>query len=274
MEDLHIVEFSEEVTETEDGIVKDAVLITGGTHRGFEFTEQVLNDLAKSVNDSGGVPLQLDHSQSVRDTVGFLESATVEGDKLIGKVRILDESVQDKVKKKLAKKLSIGFAHIKGVPTKIRELSLVAFPQVKEATLFKAAEEEKDMAEEVVNFEALKTQMEAMADQIKNLEGSNADFARKELEAEVATFSEKKAIVPAQVDPLKELMATFSAEQTGLFRNFMKNAGSIDLSEQGEVDTFTEEDKPTTLTEEEKEAEKFAAEYEAYVASIGGNKGL
>jgi hypothetical protein len=275
VEDLHIVEFSEEVTETENGLVKDAVLITGGTHRGFEFTDEVLQDLAKSVYESGGVPLQLDHSQSVRDTVGFLESATVEDGKLIGKVRILDESTQKRVKNKLAKKLSIGFTQIEGIPKKIRELSLVAFPQVKEATLFKEAEEEKVMAEQAVNFEALQAQLEAMTEQIKSLEGKNTEFARKELEAEVVNFSEAKTIVPAQVEPLKALMVTFSEEQTVLFRNFMKNSGSIDLSESGLVETFSEEDKPETAkTEEELETEKFNAEYEAYVASIGGNKGL
>ncbi|WP_176505859.1 hypothetical protein [Bacillus pseudomycoides] len=184
---MHIEEFSQQVTETENGLVKDAVLAVKGTHRGFEFTEEVLQDLAKSVNESGGVPLQIDHSQSVRDTVGFLESATVEDGKLIGKVRILDESIQKQVKDKRAKKLSIGFTHFMGIPKTIKELSLVVFPQIKEATLFKEAEQ-------VVNFKALSQQVKEMKEELDKLnkQATTRNAIQVELAREAQKLKEKK----------------------------------------------------------------------------------
>jgi hypothetical protein len=93
--------------------------------------------LVNSFNPEDNVPLQLDHSESVRDTVGFLSEVSVEGDKLMGVIRVVDDATKGRVGKKLARKLSISFYTDKeGNPTKLREVSLVAFPQVKTATLF------------------------------------------------------------------------------------------------------------------------------------------
>lgn len=122
---------------SEGDLIKDAELFSTGVHRGRNYTEEDLHSLANSFTPEENVPLQLDHSESVRDTVGFLEAVSVVGNKLMGKIRVVDEVIKEKIANKTAKKLSVSFyTDSKGNPTKLREVSLVAFPQVKTATLF------------------------------------------------------------------------------------------------------------------------------------------
>ncbi|MCC2411242.1 hypothetical protein NST14_10680 [Bacillus sp. FSL W8-0519] len=122
---------------SEGDLIKDAELFATGVHRGRNYTEKDLQALSQSFNLEENVPLQLDHSESVRDTVGFLEAVSVVGNKLMGKIRVVDEVIKEKVANKTAKKLSVSFYTDKeGNPIKLREVSLVAFPQVKTATLF------------------------------------------------------------------------------------------------------------------------------------------
>ncbi|PFI48322.1 hypothetical protein COI73_12470 [Bacillus cereus] len=121
----------------EEDLFKEAELFSTGIHRGRNYTIKDLKRLADSFNAEEKTPLQLDHSSSVRDTVGFLESVSVIGNKLMGKVRIIDDMAKEKITKKLMKKISISFYTDKqGNPDKIREVSLVTFPQVKSAQLF------------------------------------------------------------------------------------------------------------------------------------------
>lgn len=130
-------ELMESFSEEGQDLLKDAELFSTGTHRGKTYTVEHLKALANSFDAEDNVPIQLDHSESVRDSVGFLESVSVAGDKLIGKLRIVEESIKQRVQKGLAKKVSISFyTDEKGNPSKIREVSLVAFPQVKTAQLF------------------------------------------------------------------------------------------------------------------------------------------
>ena len=103
-------------------------MFSAGIHRGRNYTEKDLHCLANSFNLEENVPLQLDHSESVRDTVGFLEAVSVVGNKLMGKIRVVDEVIKEKVANKTAKKLSVSFYTDKeGNPIKLREVSLVAF---------------------------------------------------------------------------------------------------------------------------------------------------
>ncbi|WP_231348569.1 hypothetical protein [Bacillus mycoides] len=127
--------FSE--VNTDGDLIKPAELFSVGKHRGRNYTEGDLHRLVNSFNPAEQVPLQLDHSESVKDTVGLLEEVSVEGYKLMGVIRVVDDTTKERVGKKLAKKLSISFyTDEKGNPQKIREISLVAFPQVKNARMF------------------------------------------------------------------------------------------------------------------------------------------
>lgn len=158
-------------TFSEDGdLIKDAELFTVGTHRGRNYTSKDLLTLVSSFVPEEQIPVQLDHSESVKDTVGYLEEVSVAGNKLMGKIRIIEETVKKRVAKGLAKKISISFyADEKGNPTKIREVSLVAFPQVKTAQLF--AEES-----ELVKLQEFADQLTKKVDELRDKMSSHTDF--------------------------------------------------------------------------------------------------
>ncbi|MGI8277447.1 hypothetical protein [Bacillus mycoides] len=131
-------QLAESFSANSDGdLIKEAELFSTGTHRGRNYTESDLQALAESFNPEESVPVQLDHSESVKDTVGFLESVSVKGGKLLGKLRIVEEDIKKRVANKLAKKVSISFyTDSTGKPTRLREVSIVAFPQLKGAQMF------------------------------------------------------------------------------------------------------------------------------------------
>ncbi|WP_257142987.1 hypothetical protein [Bacillus pseudomycoides] len=84
--ELNLIEsFSEGIKQGED-LVKDAELFSVGTHRGQKYEVVDLQRLANNFNAEEQIPIQLDHSESIKDTVGFLEEVKVQGDKLIGKL--------------------------------------------------------------------------------------------------------------------------------------------------------------------------------------------
>ncbi|MCK2020782.1 hypothetical protein [Peribacillus frigoritolerans] len=129
--------FSEEIN---GALYKDAELFSVGTHRGVEYTEEDLQVLVDTFFPEDNVPIQLDHSDSAKDTVGFLQEVSLSDGKLFGKLKIIDEEAKKKAKNGLYKKLSISFYlenfNGKAKPYRIREVSLVAFPQVKSAQMF------------------------------------------------------------------------------------------------------------------------------------------
>ncbi|MGG4265796.1 hypothetical protein [Peribacillus simplex] len=129
--------FSEEINGV---LYKEAELFSVGTHRGVEYTEEDLQVLVDTFFVEDDIPVQLDHSSSAKDTVGFLQEVSLSGGKLFGKLKIIDEEAQKKAKNGLYKKLSISFYledfNGKAKPYRIREVSLVAFPQVKSAQMF------------------------------------------------------------------------------------------------------------------------------------------
>lgn len=277
-------EFSEASQEGED-LIKEAELFSTGTHRGTEYTTQDLTTLSENFTAEESIPIQLDHSESVKDTVGFLEEARVEEGKLLGRVRIVDESAKEKIGKKLANKLSVSFYTDKqGRPQKLREVSLVAFPQVRSARLFsengftseveefeeETKEVEKPMPEntnEFVSheqFQAINVQYAELTEKFKQLEAQNKSFSEGQIDLKVEKFQESNKIVPAQGESLKKLLASFSEEQTTLFEEFMSNAQKADFNETAEVEAG---EKPQDAAQ--KEFDKFEEDYQAYLKSVG-----
>lgn len=280
-------EFSEAISEGED-LIKEAIMFSTGTHRGKEYTESHLQNLVDSFSVEDEIPLQLDHSESARDTVGYLEEASVKDGKLMGKVRIIEEWAKEKVNKKLLKKLSVSFyTDREGNPTRLREVSLVAFPQLKGAKLFSEngftsesdelvqTEEVQPMPEErqstVANYSELEKayaekfaeEKKANAEKFAALESKLQKFTEEKVAAKVEKFQEGNKVVPAQKDSLTRLLASFNEEQAEDFEEFMSNMGKVEFSEVAEVEAS---EKP----EEKQEHEDFreSEEYKNYVASL------
>lgn len=268
-------EFSEAISEGED-LIKEAIMFSTGTHRGKEYTEEHLNTLANNFAAEDAIPIQLDHSESARDTVGFLEDAYVKDGKLLGKVRIIEEWAKNRVAKKLLNKLSVSFYKDKeGNPTRLREVSLVAFPQLKGAKLFSEngftsesdelvqTEEVQPMPEET-NVDKFAELEAAYAEKFATLEDKLNKFAEEKVATKVEKFQESNKVVPAQKDSLTRLLASFNEEQTEDFEEFMSNMGKIEFSEVAEVEAS---EKPVEKPEHEDFRE--SEEYKAYMESIG-----
>lgn len=279
----------EEGKPDELGIVKEAELFSTGTHRGTDYTVEDLNTLASNFSVDEKIPIQLDHSESVRDTVGFLEDAKVSGDKLLGKVRIIDEFAQERIEKGLMGKVSISFyiqyneEEDRISPHKLREVSLVAFPQVKSAQLFsengyvsyntKTKEDNKMpenkepqlqlTPEQLAQFGEIGNLLEKYSElekQVQTLNAEKVNFKAQTIASQVEKFQEDNKIVPAQTEALTALLTSLSEEQTELFNAFMNDTQTVDLSERGQIETPDKSDK---RTQEQKDFDAFYEQHEA-----------
>jgi len=249
-------------TKVEDGLfLKDALLFETGKHRGKEFTIEDLQILAQSFNPDNPVPVQLDHSSSTKDTVGFVKKVWIQGKQLLGQLEIVDEKMQQRIDKGLSKKLSIGF-YVDGKtrkPSSLREVSIVAFPQVKTATIFKEEDggepemneqEKMELREEIAS--AVRAEYQEKLEEYAKMEVQLAEMKERELQAKaeqfVSQYSEK--VLPAQAEILTKLVVGLSEEQVELLEEFLKIEDKIDLSELGNSNS--------TLTEEEKKEQEYA----------------
>ena len=282
---IYLGNFGEKLENNSGEYIKEAEMFSTGVHRGVEYTEEDLNVLVDNFKAEEDIPVQLDHSDSAKDTVGYIREAYSKDGKLMGKLEILDEAIQERIDKKLMKKLSVSF-YLKHSeegfkPHKIREVSLVAFPQVKGSRLFSEngyvsdyEETQKGGNEEMGNEN---TQVQYSEDQVKQLienygevskqlqalQGINEQFAEAQVTNKVEKFQADNLVVPAQADSLKQLMKSFSKEQADLFDEFMKNSNKVDLSEAGQVDhSEHEDDKEDKRTKEQKEFDAFYEEHE------------
>ncbi|WP_144585563.1 hypothetical protein [Bacillus cereus] len=274
-------EFSEAISG--EDLIKEAIMFSTGTHRGKEYTESHLQTLVDNFSIEDEIPVQLDHSESARDTVGYLESASVKKGKLMGKVRIIEEFAKERIAKKLLKKLSVSFyTDQEGNPTRLREVSLVAFPQLKGATLFsengftseldelEQTEEVTPMAEETkLEFAELE---KAYAEKFSEMEAKMAatdaklqKFAEEKVSAKVEKFQEAKKTVPAQKESLTKLLASFSEEQAEAFEEFMSNMGAVEFQEVAEVE---DPEKPAEAPAPEHADFRESEEYKNYIASL------
>lgn len=278
--------FGETLSEPEaNEMIKEAEMFSTGVHRGVEYTEDDLNELVNNFSVNDEIPLQLDHSESARDTVGYLQDVSVKDGKLMGKVKVIDEYAQERINKGLMKKLSVSFylKYTEGgfKPHKLREVSLVAFPQVKGAQLFSengyvSNYEEKEVTEmdlqklrEELRKE-IETEVHAQYSEVETKAEKFEELQTKFKEQSVATKIEKfqadSKVIPAQADSLKELLLSFSDEQTKLFEDFMSNAGSVDFSEKGEFEDQDNKEQEDSRSQEQKDFDAF---YEKYAEKHG-----
>lgn len=284
---FYIGKFGETVpTETED-FVKEAEMFSTGIHRGVEYNEEDLQELVNNFDAEEGVPVQLDHSESARDTVGFLKEASVKDGKLLGKLHIIDEYAQERIGKGLMKKLSVSF-YLKHTeeglkPHKLREVSLVAFPQVKSARLFSengyvSTYEDKEVKQmDKVNLSELKAELKKeleaeISEQYSELQKKaekfdelQANFTESQVNTKIEAFKADSKVIPAQEDSLKQLMLSFSDEQAKLFEAFMAENKVADFSEQGEVEGQDGEERD----ERSQEQKDFDAFYEEHSKKYG-----
>lgn len=126
-----------------------------GKHRGIDYTEKRLDEMVGNFAEPAGeldwdVPVQLDHSDSAKDTVGHVRKLWRTDGDLMGTFRFVGAESVKAVKQRLWKKLSAG---IRLGPTfSVKEASVTPFPFLKNAKLFKEqAEKHKEVSEMETN---------------------------------------------------------------------------------------------------------------------------
>jgi hypothetical protein len=288
---FYIGNFGEKV-EADDKYIKEAEMFSTGVHRGVEYTDEDINALVDNFNAEEDIPVQIDHSESARDTVGYIREAFSKGGKLMGKLEILDKAIQERIDMGLMKKLSVSF-YLKHTeegfkPHKLREVSLVAFPQVKGARLFSENgyvsdyEDQNKGGKEEMEFdfkkfkEEIKSELEQeiheqyseMEKELESLRAEKVSFTEAQVKTKVEKFQEEKKVVPAQAEALEKLLGSFSEEQAELFEEFMKNNKAVDLQESAE---FEEEDGELDKDERTPEQKEFDNFYEEHVKKYGSS---
>ncbi|MGG3573244.1 DUF2213 domain-containing protein [Bacillus gobiensis] len=205
--DIYYIGNFSETVEEKGRYFKVGEMFSAGTHRGVTYTEEDIKQLASEFKAEEGIPVQLDHSESAKDTVGWIREVYAEGKKLMGKLEILDKEAQKKVDNGLLKKLSVSF-YLKQMgdklrPFKIREVSLVAFPQVKGAQLFN----EQPMS---------------LTEKFKALEEKINKFASKK-GIDVSSYNEKQTKEKTKwSDPYKELEEIKQAQKDEVYNSYLE----------------------------------------------------
>lgn len=114
-------------------IIKKARLFYPGTHNNKKFVEADIRKIADNFVTGEFIPLQLDHSDSARDTIGRILDVFQEGDTLYGHLLFLGEDAVKNVLLGKWKKVSIG-ARLKD--KKLVEVSITPFPALTDAEIF------------------------------------------------------------------------------------------------------------------------------------------
>jgi hypothetical protein len=286
---FYIGNFGEKVDSSDGKYIKEAEMFSTGVHRGVEYTEDDINQLVNTFSAEEDVPVQIDHSESALHTVGYIREVFAKDGKLMGKLEILDKAIQERIDMGLMKKLSVSF-YLKYSeegfkPYKLREVSLVAFPQVKGARLFsengyvsdyedkggnkmefnleKFKEEQRKLIEKEIHEQYAELQKKA-----EKYDELQIKFTEAQVKAKIEKFQEENKVVPAQAEALEKLLSSFSEEQAQLFDEFMKNNKTVDLSETAE---FEEQDGEQEKDERTQEQKDFDAFYEEYVKKYGNS---
>jgi len=253
-------------------IEREALLFSTGVHKNRNYKASDLDSMVTSFTEptdnlDWSVPVQLDHSDSARDSVGHLRKVFRKGDKLYGILRFVGQEACSKVESGLWKRLSISvYSNLK-----IREVSVTPFPFVGAAQVF---EEEKEMEikapaalpeeNHVENFAVKLAAMEAQfaertakqeaeIQELRAISKAQGEVIRfTELAATVESFCADGKTLPAMREAELSLLKTFSSEQLGAYKALKSTQPA--LIEFG-VKGLVKAEKPSVGSDEETEEE-------------------
>lgn len=150
-----------ETEELEDGLlIKEVPVFKTGKHRDVDYTEKYIdNVLINQFETKDNVPVQADHSDSYKDTLGYVKNLVRRGAMLYADMHLLADNAISRWRKGLMKKWSVSL-YLDG--RGLREISAVAFPYVKEASIL--AENEAKTIE--IDAEDLSKELDGRAGKI------------------------------------------------------------------------------------------------------------
>lgn len=240
-------------------------------------------------------PIQLDHSESARDTFGNVRKLWRQGKELFATLRFVGAEAVAKVKNKTWKRLSVGLR-----PNfSLREVSVTPFPWHTDAETFKEdiplsttaqteaasaaaqtqaatttaadtsinfaerlAEQERKLADQERKFAERTAALEAQAAQQATMLEKQATVIRfTELTAMVDKFSESGKTVPVMREKELAFIKTLSDEQLALFSELKDTQPKlIDYSKRGHLD-FKAKPSANDDADSEAEADKLADDF-------------
>jgi hypothetical protein len=187
--------FGAEDIQPGESISKPARLFYVGKHKGRDYGKADLATIVQNFKPEEEIPLQLDHSKSGRDTIGFPRKVWLSGDgtEIHGDLEFLGKDNVEKVRLGLWKKLSIGLG-IKMPDMKMDHVAVTPFPALEGAAMFDNMTKGDDKimdpkTVEMAEFTKMKEDLTKAQEQlvefakqkelVATMEKQNAEFAEK-----------------------------------------------------------------------------------------------
>lgn len=214
--------------------MREVLVMTPGTYGWAEHTWTLadLQEIARNFDAGDPPPVQLDHSYSARDTVGYVRGLRLQGEALYALAEFIGSEAVERVRTGLYRKVSAGLL-IQPIQA-LRELSVTPFPAVAHAAIKK---EEIDMAIGATPAPSATPPAAATA-QAATLSTTPAPAAPEQPAAAPLavdqTSVELRATLEAQQARIAQLEAQ-QAEQAKLARQAQDNADYIELCQAGKT---------------------------------------
>lgn len=163
--------------EADEGIIIRGIpIFKVGTYRGKKYDEKYIDEkIIATFNPAENVPVQADHLDSYEKTLGYVKKLYRDGKMLLADMHLLADNAIARWRKGLMKKWSASiYYNGKG----LREVSAVAFPYVKEASVLAEGDEEYEVK---ITPKGPKIKREIIAidvhdDDKENLSGKNGEI--------------------------------------------------------------------------------------------------
>lgn len=237
-------EFAEGVLATGVPYIdKDAVLFQAGTYQGRRFDRADLDKMARSFSAPTGetdwtVPVQIDHSDSARDTVGHVREVRREDDRLVGKLRFVGADAIEKVKGGLWKRLSQGIR----ADLSLHHVAVTPHPRVLSAKLFqeKVFQEKESEDQNMPTEPATKPDAKPEAKPETQAPEKPPEAPTTATTAAAATFKSVEQLEAQFAEKTSKLEAMLAAQQ----KTLDKQAEVIRFADlASKIDTFSEAGK-------------------------------
>jgi len=223
----NLVVFGEKPQTDTESLKKRARLFYVGEHKGRKYSNGDLEKIAKNFKPDDGIPVQLDHSSSARDTVGKVRSVEYKDGELFGELEFLGKDAVDSVRLGKWDKVSVGLK-IDDEAMSLQEVSVTPFPALKNAKVFSQEEPVKDKpkaddktkTEETVKmseFVAMQAEIRQMKEEKEKLEKT---IRFKEDSEHIEKFCQEGKTTPAMRDVELKLYHSMSEEQRALFSKY------------------------------------------------------
>ncbi|MGG1219357.1 hypothetical protein ABE236_18115 [Priestia endophytica] len=228
--------------ELENGyLLKGIEAFKAGTWRGKQYSVENLQEMAdnfKALKEENLLepPMKVDHSESARDQIGWVQSLYVEGDALLADVLFTEKDAMEKVKRGTWKKVSAEIysnyreeSNNRSYGMVFRALSIVSIPQLKS---IKGIVFNSESIEDEVTIEMTEEQMKALLDEkLAGLGENKVDFS----ELSTNLLDGFKSFYSDEVETYKEEAKKAKEDAAAMAKAVKANAIANEVKEYSET---------------------------------------